>query len=186
MSFSWQGDTLRVGCKDTYYYIARTHVEQADHFCWQQPLDGQSFVVDGIFAFISNRALAELKKNGAFTYDDILWQRIDDSADDSIIHVKAPATGTEMWIDAESPLPLVLELRNNPFGIEWRVKTPPSLPKGEESQVAGRNGTTSYTQGWMSMSSVCSIMSMSVGKSLVSKSPVMQRVVSEAVSCTPY
>ena len=143
-------------------------------------------MVDGTFAFISDRALAELKKNGAFTYDGILWQRIDDSADDSIIHVKAPATGTEMWIDAESPLPLVLELRNNPFGIEWRVKTPPSLPKGEESQVAGRNGTTSYTQGWMSMSSVCSIMSMSVGKSLVSKSPVMQRVVSEAVSCTPY
>ena len=122
LSFSWQGDTLRVGCKDTYYYIARTHVEQADHFCWQQPLDGQSYVVDGTFAFISNRALAELKKNGAFTYDDILWQRIDDSADDSIIHVKAPATGTEMWIDAESPLPLVLELRNNPFGIEWRIK----------------------------------------------------------------
>ena len=132
LSFSWQGDTLRVACKDTYYYIARTHAEQADHFCWQQPLDGQSFVVDGTFAFISNRALAELKKNGAFTYDGILWQRIDDSADDSIIHVKAPATGTEMWIDAESPLPLVLELRNNPFGIDWRVKTPPSLPKGEE------------------------------------------------------
>lgn len=132
LSFSWQGDTLRVGCKDTYYYIARTHAEQADHFCWQQPLDGQSFVVDGTFAFISNRALAELKKNGAFTYDDILWQRIDDSADDSIIHVKAPATGAEMWIDGTAPLPLVIELRNNPFGIDWRINTPPSLPKGEE------------------------------------------------------
>ena len=132
LSFSWQGDTLRVGCKDTYYYIARTHAEQADHFCWQQPLDGQAFVVDGTFAFISNRALAELKKNGAFTYDDILWQRIDDSADDSIIHVKAPATGAEMWIDGTAPLPLVIELRNNPFGIDWRINTPPSLPKGEE------------------------------------------------------
>ena len=132
LSFSWQGDTLRVGCKDTYYYIARTHAEQADHFCWQQPLDGQSFVVDGTFAFVSLKALAELKENGSFVYDGIFWQRISDNADIDIIHVKAPATGTEMWIDAESPLPLVIELRNNPFGIEWRIKTPPSLPKGEE------------------------------------------------------
>ena len=89
-------------------------------------------MVDGTFAFVSLKALAELKENGSFVYDGIFWQRISDNADIDIIHVKAPATGTEMWIDAESPLPLVIELRNNPFGIEWRIKTPPSLPKGEE------------------------------------------------------
>ena len=127
LSFAWEGDTLCVGCKEAFYHIARKEVEQANRFCWQQPLDGQLFEADGTVAFISMNAWNELCEKGSFTYDGIVWNRIEETSD-GLVHVKAVNAPTEMWIASphrEAPpatgLPLVVELRHNPFGIDWRI-----------------------------------------------------------------
>jgi hypothetical protein len=36
--------------------------------------------------------------------------------------VKADTDGTEMWIARQGDLPLVLEMRSNPLGIDWKIK----------------------------------------------------------------
>lgn len=129
LAFHWQGDTLWVKCKDTFYYITRARVEHADRFCWQQPLDGKSFEATGTFAFISLKAWEELQTNGSFFYDGITWKLQDTESQSDLMHVKATNTSTEMWIAApNSPaalgtsLPLVVEMSNTPFGVEWKVK----------------------------------------------------------------
>ena len=43
-----------------------------------------------------------------------------DESDDAI-HVQADIDRTEMWIKQNDDLPLVLELKNNPLGIDWKI-----------------------------------------------------------------
>ena len=138
LSFAWEGDTLCVGCKEAFYHIARKEVEQANRFCWQQPLDGKTFEANGTFAFISLKAWNELEENGSFVYDGITWNRIDetasptppphDSGTQPMIHVKAVDNPTEMWIAHPNGsealgtgLPLVVEMHHTPFAVEWRI-----------------------------------------------------------------
>ena len=52
-------------------------------------------------------------------YDTITWRAIDTS--DGIIHVKADTDGTEMWIDSNSSLHMVVKMMNNPLGIDWTM-----------------------------------------------------------------
>ena len=39
-----------------------------------------------------------------------------------MIHVRADIDRTEMWIKDDEEMPLVLEIRNNPLGIDWRIE----------------------------------------------------------------
>jgi hypothetical protein len=120
--YMWDGDTLQVMCKQTFYRIPRYQVEHANGFCWLTPqADGTEYSnVTGTFAFISSDALDELKKTGCFKYDQITWRKVDES--NGLIHVKADIDLTEMWIQDAPSLPLVIEMRNNPLGIDWKIK----------------------------------------------------------------
>ena len=69
---------------------------------------------------VLNRAFTGV--TGSFVYDNTTWQRLDDDPRDGLIHVRATNGGAEMWIDAKAELPFVVELRNNPFGIDWRLE----------------------------------------------------------------
>lgn len=122
LSFSWQNDTLHVLCKQTQYNISRQKVQHATDFCWLSPqTDGTVYhQVKGTFAFISTDALAQLKENGVFLYDGITWRKVDEN--DGIIHVRADIDRTEMWVRDNSSLPLVIEMRNNPLGIDWKIQ----------------------------------------------------------------
>ncbi len=120
LTYGWQGDTLIVTCKEATYKTARSIVENGEHFCWDIPADGAVYEAKGTFAFISRQAMRELREKGYTVYDGIIWRKIDES--DVAIHAQADIDRTEMWIRQDDDLPLVLEMRNNPLGINWQIE----------------------------------------------------------------
>ena len=120
LAYDWQGDTLWLTCKETTYKIARSIVEQGTGFSWDAPADGAVYDTKGTFCFISKKALRELQEKGSFVYDSITWRKIDQDA--NAIHVQADIDRTEMWVSLKDDLPLVLEMRNNPLGIDWLIE----------------------------------------------------------------
>ena len=125
LAFDWQGDTLLLTCKEATYKIPRSIVENGKTFCWNIPADGAVYEAKGTFAFISRQAFRDLKKKGYFVYDGITWRKIDQS--DVTIHVRADIDLTEMWIKYNEEMPLVLEMRHNPLGIDWQMDEDPSF-----------------------------------------------------------
>ena len=126
LTYAWQGDTLIVKCKEALYKTPRSVVESSKGFCWNIPSDGAIYDVKGTFAFISRQALRDLQKNGYFIYDGITWRQVPSptgkgQGEVSTIHVRADIDCTEMWISLKDELPLVIEMRNNPLGIDWRI-----------------------------------------------------------------
>ena len=119
LSYAWQGDTLYVKCKEALYKTPRAVVENGEGFCWEIPSDGTLYEAKGTFAFISRRALRDLQEKGCFVYDGITWRKIASSED--TIHVRADIDQTEMWISLKNDLPLVMEMRHNPLGIDWHI-----------------------------------------------------------------
>ena len=117
LTCGWQGDTLIITCKEASYKTARSIVENGRNFCWDIPADGAVYEAKGTFAFISRQAMRELREKGYTIYDGITWRKIDES--DVTIHIQADIDRTEMWIKQDDDLPLVLEMRNNPLGIDW-------------------------------------------------------------------
>lgn len=115
----WLGDTLVVSCKDATYLTPRSIVEHGKGFCWDIPSDGAVYEAKGTFAFISLEALHNLQEKGFFVYDGITWRLVDQG--DSL-HVRADIDQTEMWIALKDDLPFVVEMRNNPLGIDWRIE----------------------------------------------------------------
>ena len=132
LTYAWQGDTLLVRCKEALYKTPRSVVESSKGFCWNIPSDGAIYDVKGTFAFISRQALRDLQKNGYFVYDGITWRQVpsptgEGQGEVSTIHVRADIDRTEMWISLKDELPLVIEMRNNPLGIDWRITTQASF-----------------------------------------------------------
>ncbi len=123
LQYTWQADTLVVTCKQTTYHIPASEVQHATTFCWLTPQqDGTTYhAVKGTFAFISQHAYIELREKGTFVYDTITWRKVDET--DFAVHVQADIDGTEMWIEKNEALPLVLEMRHNPLGIDWTIKS---------------------------------------------------------------
>ena len=120
LAYGWQGDTLIITCKEASYKTARSIVENGRNFCWVIPADGAIYEAKGTFAFISRQAMRELREKGTTVYDGITWRKMDES--DVTIHVQADIDRTEMWIRQDDDLPLVLEMRNNPLGINWQIE----------------------------------------------------------------
>ena len=123
LAYSWQGDTLLLTCKEATYKIPRFIVENGQYFCWEIPTDGAVYETKGTFAFISRQAFRDLKTKGYFMYDGITWRKMDMS--DVTIHVQADIDRTEMWIKYDEEMPLVLEMRHNPLGIDWLIDESP-------------------------------------------------------------
>jgi hypothetical protein len=128
LTYGWLGDTLIVTCKEATYRIPRSIVERGTGFCWDIPADGAVYEAKGTFAFISRQALRELQEKGSFVYDGIIWNlvRVNPSSSvaekSTVAHVRADIDQTEMWIKQDGDLPLVLEIRNNPLGIDWNIE----------------------------------------------------------------
>jgi hypothetical protein len=121
LTFEWQGDTLLLTCKEALYKIPRSAVENGKGFCWEMPsADGAIYQAKGTFAFISQRALRQLQQEGYFVYDGITWRKTAATAD--TIKVRADIDQTEMTIALKRELPLVLEMKNNPLGINWHIE----------------------------------------------------------------
>jgi len=122
VTMSDDGDTLHVKCKEAVYRIPKKVADEADGFCWNIPSDGTVYNnVSGTFGFISRKAFEKLKNDGSFVYDGITWRKVDGDTVSSVIHVMADLDRTELWISTEDILPMVLEMRNNPLGIDWKT-----------------------------------------------------------------
>lgn len=112
-------DGIAVRCQDAFYLIPQSVIDNADHFCWDSPQrSGMVYKADGTFGFISKKALATLKRDGMFVYDGITWRKV--SADDNSILVQADIDCTLMRISTKNELPIILEMKNNPLGIDWK------------------------------------------------------------------
>ena len=76
---------------------------------------------EGTFAFVSQKAIADLHRQGFFVYDGITWRVVDQK--DRLVHIRADIDQTEMWLQHEDGLGLYLvtEMRHNPLGIDWRI-----------------------------------------------------------------
>ena len=121
LGYEWRGDTLVVRCKDTHYIIPRKIVDESDGFCWLNPQNDGTVhqQANGTFAFISKAALQSLRHQDTITYDTFTWRKVDE--DQSVIHVRSDVYQAEMWIDKRSDIPWVLEMKNNPLGIDWKL-----------------------------------------------------------------
>ena len=121
LSFEWNNDTLKLICKHTLYNIPRNEVEHATGFSWLTPQkDGTTYDnVKGTFAFISLDAWNDLLSKRQFVYDEITWKYLDET--DNSYHVRADIDRTEMWIRMTNGLPIVVKMKNNPLGIDWRI-----------------------------------------------------------------
>lgn len=121
-NYKFDGDTLYMDCNGATYIIPRSAVENADHFCWDSPQKGNpTYHTDGTFAFISKKAFDDLKQNGVFTYDTITWRKI--AEDEESITVRADLDRTVMKISKHHDLPIVLEMKGNPLGIDWSLSS---------------------------------------------------------------
>ena len=122
LSFTWQGDTLNIVCKQTTYRIPRHEAVHAKGFCWLNPQnDGTLYNnVRGTFLFVSADAVQQLRAQGFFVYDGITWRQMGDSEN----HVRADSDGTELWIarDPSTGLHLVTQMHHNPLGIDWHLE----------------------------------------------------------------
>ena len=119
--FRWEGDTLLLRCKEALYKIPRSEVDGSDHFCWENAQkDGAVYDrTDGTFCFVSRRALRQLLEQHSMNYEGVIWHVVDET--DAAVHVRAAERETEMWVSKTAPLPLVLEMRHNPLGIDWKI-----------------------------------------------------------------
>ena len=120
LTFSWQGDTLFTKMKETRYRIPKKVVEESEMFCWQMPLDGKTYVADGTFCFLSRKALRQIQSTGSCVYDGITWRKKGEKG--NLIHLQADIDKTEMWVQTDTPLPMIVEMRNNPLNIDWVIR----------------------------------------------------------------
>ncbi len=120
-NYGFSGNDLVMNCNGATYNIPSEAVENSDHFCWDSPQKGNpTYDTDGTFAFISKAAFAQLQKNGVFVYDSITWRKIGET--EEYIEVRADIDRTTMRISKTHNLPLVLEMKGNPLGIDWQYK----------------------------------------------------------------
>jgi hypothetical protein len=61
----------------------------------------------------------DLLDSCVFKYNGILWRLI--GRGNNCMHVRADTDRTEMWISVIHRIPLVVEMRNNPLGIDWKI-----------------------------------------------------------------
>ena len=95
-------------------------MEEGETFCWQMPADGKTYIVDGTFCFLSRKALQSIQSSGMCIYDGITWRKKGER--DNLIYLQADVDKTEMWLQTDTPLPLIVELRNNPLNIDWVIR----------------------------------------------------------------
>ena len=99
---------------------ARRH---AKRLSYEQPLDGRHTTLPNseLFALLPQKALLSLRKKGQCRFCNTHWQLRD--AADGLLHLTDTDEGAEMWVRDDLRLPLIVEMRNNPVEIDWKVSS---------------------------------------------------------------
>lgn len=108
------------------YTMTPGAVERGSAMSFLMPEDGNHVTLpaDMTFAMISRSALAELRRNGRFTYDGVEYVAGPDSRESprgQLIHAVDTLEGGQMWVLDRDDCPIVWEMRSNPLEINWTV-----------------------------------------------------------------
>ncbi len=125
---NWEGnlsssdsDTIRMKMNASTYLIPSEQVKQGRYFCWDSPQKGVNiYHCQGTFLFVSDVAMRDLNGKGFFVYDEITWRKV--AEDEKEIVVKADVDNTMMRIAKGKELPWIIEMKNNPLGIDWKLE----------------------------------------------------------------
>lgn len=128
--FEWS--TLRnsvwlKGC----YKMGFHNIQEGKALSWLQPIDGSEIVLPDseTFGIVSRKALQSLKDNNSFTYNGIIYRKVNDNVTEhkeykgkKLIHVLGDFDLTNMWIIDDKALPLIYKVTDNPLGIDWTIE----------------------------------------------------------------
>ncbi len=118
----WKSDTLNVTCQKACYKMTREAVAHATGFSWQQPIEGTDVILQNeTFGILSCEAFIKLRDTGNLEYGGLMWRLQKDSSS-AALHAKADVDDTEMWISTIDELPVIIEMKNNPLGIDWKIE----------------------------------------------------------------
>ena len=118
---SSDSDTIRIKMNASIYLIPSGQVKYGRYFCWDSPQKSENqYFCQGTFLFISDKAMRDLNGKGFFVYDEITWRKV--AEDDKEIVVKADVDNTLMKIAKGEDLPWIIEMKNNPLGIDWKLE----------------------------------------------------------------
>ncbi|MDE5793098.1 MAG: hypothetical protein K2I08_00075, partial [Muribaculaceae bacterium] len=105
------------------YTMSPEAVKDGNAQSYIMPEDGNHIALPSneTFGIISRSALKDLKKNGKFLYNSVLWQKTGDidSPFGKAIQVEDPEEGAKMTILDNPDLPLILSMSDNPLEINW-------------------------------------------------------------------
>ena len=110
-----------------FYKMTPTARQSATNLTYLQPVDGNRVTLSDseTFGLISQAAFRQLKHDGQFMYNNVIYQQVDnDLIDDmpTLIKVVDPNEGAEMWILDNIALPLIWKMKNNPLEINWEIE----------------------------------------------------------------
>lgn len=152
MSFHEKSDTLCIDWrilrnlhwqKGTYRMTPEAQ-EQADRWCFLQPVDGENLLLGNneTAYLLSHQAYRELKANGTFDYNQTTYKKGDKGGEAlgcPLIHCIDLKEGAEVWILDNESLPIVWKMSNNPLNVNWQVDHPSASYK-EPIQIVVHRG----------------------------------------------
>ncbi len=107
------------------YTMTPAAVKDGNAQSYIMPEDGNHITLPSneTYGIISQDALKELKKNGEFLYNGVLWHKTaeSDSPLGPAIKVEDAAEGAKMTILDNPNLPLILSMTDNPLEINWKI-----------------------------------------------------------------
>ena len=107
------------------YKMTPEAIQNGNAQSYIMPEDGNHITLPSYetFGIISRSALKELKKNGQFHYNGVLWQKTGDidTPFGKAIKVEDPEEGAKMTILDNPDLPLILSMTDNPLEINWTL-----------------------------------------------------------------
>ena len=130
--------------------------KNATNFSFLQPEDGNVIVLPGSYTFglISQAAFRDLKLNNQFTYNDVVYYKVENDLKElspTLIKVFEPIEGTEMWILDNLSIPIVWKMKNNPLQINWEVQQIGNNPltiRDELRKCSEKTGSVYYAYNY--------------------------------------
>lgn len=134
------------------YKITPEARKGATNLSYLQPEDGHIVTLNNseTFGLISQSAYRELKQMGQFTYNGMVYYQVDNNLTQpspTLIKVKEPIEGAEMWILDNLSLPIIWKMKNNPIEINWEIDQIGSNPltiRDELKQCKEKSGSVYY------------------------------------------
>ena len=114
------------------FTMTPTSLEQAENFCWLQPIDGQHLTVkpSETVWLLSQKQFKQLKEEGKFVSNQVTYTAhpcYETALGYPLLQAIDPVEGAQVWILDYPELPLIWRMQQNPVGINWKVESAHSI-----------------------------------------------------------